>query len=349
MAQNGNGNNRLGKFEPARVIFTPKEVADIGLSNIEHVQNHIDKALPLNISPISSYVAPTLPGQLISIIAQTSNYKTAFLHAIEKYAAQYMAENGRSDEVIIHVSVEDCVDEQAQQLIAYRSGYSSSKLARGHIQDWKKVYDAAVEIAGIPIYRIGDSLSRPGEYQRLTLSNMLNAVKYLVDGKATGQPLKLAGLFFDYLQAFPIDIEARRVEYSQQRRLQVREDLYRLRHASVYFNCPVWVAVQAKQTIRIRNKLQIPHIYDGEESSSIAQRSDKVIQLCMPKTLYSPGTQITEGALNFIVQDNLLLVENGKQRGGLPAGRIWLCEIDFYRNEIVPVMDSDGNVFRQQK
>lgn len=346
MAQNSNG-SRAGKFDPKHVIFTPQEVADIGLNNIEHVHKHIERALPLNISPINAYFAPTFPGQLISVIAQTSNYKTAFLHAIERYAAQYLSENGRKDEVIIHVSVEDCVDEQAQQLIAYRSGYSANKLARGHIQDWKKVYDAAVEIAGIPIYRIGDSLARPGEYQRLTLTNMMNAVKHLVDGHVTGEPLKLAGLFFDYLQAFPIDTEARRVEYSQQRRLQVREDLYRLRHASVYFNCPVWVAVQAKQSIRVRNKLQIPAIYDGEESSSIAQRSDKVLQLCMPKTIYSAGTPIKEGAFNFIVQDNLLLIENGKQRGGLPAGRIWLCELDFYRNEIIPIQDSDGHVYRK--
>src|SRR3990172_2302508 len=112
-----------------------------------------------------------------------------------------------------------------------------------------------------------------------------------------------------------------------QRRLQVRSDIYRLRQAAAYFNAPVIVAVQAKQHLEgaPSKKFYLPGVFDGEESSSIAQRCDRVISMWMPKMTHSLGEVIDYKNTEFTVRENLLWVKICKQRGRLPAGRSWAC------------------------
>ncbi len=150
--------------------------------------------------------------------------------------------------------------------------------------------------------------------------------------------MKIAALFFDYLQAFPFDDEHRMMgDKDSQRRLQVRSDIYRLRQAAAYFNAPVVVAVQAKQHLEGAPSKQfyLPGVFDGEESSSIAQRCDRVISLWMPKMNHSLGEVIDYKNMVFTVRENLLWVKVCKQRGRLPAGRSWPCLIDFNLNRIL--------------
>ena len=170
---------------------------------------------------------------------------------------------------------------------------------------------------------------------------MIRSIKFLSE-KLLGHRVQTAGLFFDYLQAFPIDPEVRAAVHDQQRRLQVRSDMYRLRQAAAYFKCPVFVAVQAKQKLdgAPGPNMLLPGIYDGEESSSIAQRCDRIIQLWMPKQTHVIGTEIEHKGLKFMVAENLLWVRVGKQRGGLPSGRTWKCRIDFKKNSIAAEQNS---------
>jgi len=195
---------------------------------------------------------------------------------------------------------------------------------------------AAIKIGTIPIYRIGDSLARAEDFPELYLSNMIRAIKFLREN-LLGRKLKIAALFFDYLQAFPFDPETRRMSDKEaQRRLQVREDIYRLRQAGAYFESPVIIAVQAKQTLpNAPKQLMIPGIYDGEESSAIGQRSDRVIQLWLPKMNWPLGSTVDYGDFHFTVDENLLFIKVGKQRGRLPSGKTYKCRIDYQYNQIL--------------
>jgi len=78
----------------------------------------------------------------------------------------------------------------------------------------------------------------------------------------------------------------------------------------------------------------MPGIYDGEESSSIAQRADRILQLWMPKMTATIGSLIEHGNLQFTVEEDMLLIKVGKQRGGHPSGRIFAYRVDFARNEL---------------
>lgn len=326
------------EFDPRSVVYNPQEVAAFGLVAIRKMRDQKERGARLNIAEIRDYFAPVLPGQVCAIIAQTSNYKSGFMHFWERELATQLMEEERYDEAVIHVSVEEPVEEQAYLYYARETGQDAGVIARGEIQDWAKLEAAAVRIGSIPIYRIGDSLARAEDMPELYISNMVRSITALVTGGVTGKPVKPAALFFDYLQAFPFDPEVRRAAPTDQRRLQVREDIYRLRMAAAHFNCPVIVGVQAKQHLdgAPSQDIQQPGIYDGEESSAIAQRADRVITLWLPKQTHTVGTTIKHKDITFTVRENLLFVKVAKQRGSLPAGKTWACGVDFIKNTIAP-------------
>jgi hypothetical protein len=326
-------------FNPSNTVYTPLEVANAGLDYIKKLRDTKARSLGIGIPDIKDYFSPMQPGQVAAIIGQTSHYKSGLLHYIEHCNARQLMEEERNDESLIHVSVEEGIEEQAFLEFARHTGEDSGLIARGECQDWEKLIQATIKIGTIPIYRIGDSIARAEEMPNLYMSNIIRAIQFLVKEFNT----KPAGIYFDYLQAFPIDPEIKNAAHDQQRRLQVRADIYRLRQASSYFNCPVWVAVQAKQKLEgaFSSDFYMPGIYDGEESSSIAQRCDRILTLWLPKMTHPQGKQIIHGFTSFTVEENLLFIRVAKQRGGLPSGRMWKCRVDFNKNIIAPETELD--------
>lgn len=325
-------------FTPEEAVYTPPEASEYALEAIRNAKEHSKTGIPLPLGDeLSAYFAPVMPGQVAVILAQTSNYKSAFAHWWERKAANYLIDHERNDEAIIHISVEECVEEEVFLELGNEVGIESGKLARGDVQDWGALEKAAVRVGTIPIYRIGDSLARAEDMPNLYLSNMVRSVQSLVSGKVTGSPIKPAMIVIDYLQALPIDPEIKQASHEEQRRLQVRADFFRMRQAAAYFRCPVIVLVQAKQKLDgAKDDWKMPGVYDGEESSSIAQRADRMIGLWMPSKTSSVGSTVTNGIATYVIQENLLMVKVLKQRGGLPAGKTWPCIIDFAKNEIAP-------------
>lgn len=327
----------MSEYDPKTAVYTPTEVSTYGIEAIEKARDNKLRGIGINIAGVRDYFAPLMPGQVCGIIAQTSNYKSGFLHFIEHEAAKQLVAQGRTGEILVHVSVEEGVEEQAFLEFARVSGEDAGNLARGKVQDWKNLMGAAASVMGIPIFRIGDSLARADDMPNLYMSNMIRAIKSLQNEILEWKP-KIAGLFFDYLQAFPIDPETKNAAKLDQRRLQVRDDIFRLRQAANYFDCPVYVAIQAKQRLDgARPPIMLPGVYDGEETSSIAQRLDRVISLWMPKQTHPVGFTVNIGdGTYFKVAENQLWVKVCKQRGGLPAGKTWPCIVDFRKNLIAP-------------
>jgi len=326
-------------YDLRNAIYTPQQSATYSVQAAEQARANKNVGLSMPIPVLGDYFAPLAPGQVCAIIAQTSHYKSGFLHFLEHESAKRLMAEGREDEIIIHVSVEECVEEQTFLELARYSSEDAGGLAVGRIQDWDRLMKAAMEVGLIPIYRIGDSLARAEDMPNLYMSNMIRAIKLLVEELLDWRP-KVAGLFFDYLQAFPYDPEHNDLHIEGKRRLQVREDIYRLRQAAAYFKCPVFVAVQAKQHLEGANPpIMLPGIYDGEESSSIAQRCDRILSLWMPKNTHALGSTITAGSSSYLVEENSLWIKVAKQRGGLPSTKIFRCRIDFRTNSITMVDD----------
>lgn len=306
-------------FEAEKAIYTPAESATIALDAVRKAEANTQRGLVLPL--LSDYFAPLMPGELCILQAQTSNGKSLFMGDWERQAALQMQAEKR-DECIVHVSVEDLVETQIFYELGQQTGDMAGDLARGKVLDWNALEIAAVRVGTIPIYRIGSSIARAEYIPHLHFSNILLAIDYL----RKSWNIKPAAIFVDYLQALPFDPDVLKTEISNQRRLQVRQDIYRARMAAASFDCPVILAAQSKQSLSGHNPpFFIPGMYDIEETSSAAQRADRIISLWMPKTTYPVGHMLNDEP----VTENRMWVKVAKQRGGLPAGQAFRCEIDF--------------------
>lgn len=318
-------------------VNTPAETARKTVARIKKMEAERERAMPLQLPQIGNYFAALTPGELCGVLAQTSNYKTSFKAWWERNLAAHLKHQGREDEVIFHIDTENAVETLGVTEAARLSNHSVADLSRGNVRDWAEIIIAADKIADIEIYRIASSLGRD-DVPDLYLSNIYRAIRLATSGELYGRELKPACIFVDYLQALPLDPEVKRStrDKDKQRRLQVRDDVYRLRRMANHFACPVVMGVQAKQKLGWHPgpNMMLPGIYDGEETSAIAQRIDRYISLWMPKMTHTIGDSLKHGKMRFEVKENTLFLRVVKQRGGLPSGRIWQLEIDYKAQEI---------------
>jgi hypothetical protein len=319
------------------LVYTPTEATQAGIEYIKSISENKHRAMPVYISGMRDYFAPVMPGRIAAIIAQTSHYKSGFLRfQARETALEIASKEERQDECLFWVSTEEDVEEQMLHEFAHYSREPIHNLAHGTVLDWDRLLGHATEIGTVPIYRIAVSLAgtRDVNSTDLYMSNVARELVWAVEEFN----LKPAGLFVDYLQALPLDPEIRKSTPDARRRLQVREDVYRLRDAARELSCPVWVAIQAKQHLdhQISREFKMPGLYDGEETAAIAQRFDRVITAWLPKMDYPIGSPFKLGSREFETEENLLFLRVAKQRGGYPSGRIWACRIDYDTNTIEP-------------
>jgi replicative DNA helicase len=319
-------------FDPAKSVYTPPDSVIVAKQQIDRIKKESFRRVDFPVEGIDQYCAPMLPGEMCMVIGQTSNGKSQFGHFWARKLAKQLDSDGR-DEMIVHVSVEEAIETMTFYSLAAETEERAGDLARGIVQDWDRLNEAIVRVGTIPIYRIGSSLARSEDYPNLTISNMIRAIDYIQD---TWPGVRIAAMFFDYLQAFAIDHENRGLnDRFNQRRHQITDDVNRLRQVSAKYGCPVIVMVQAKQILNLQRPSCVPGIYDGQESSSIAQRADRIIQLAMPKMHYALGQMINiSDSVSYVVRENSIFIEVGKQRGGMPSGAMFPCLIDFRTQEI---------------
>ena len=329
-------------LDPRRAIYTPQQVARIGVMNAEFIEANKGFGIHLGIERIDGYFAPALPGQLVVILAQTSHYKSGFLHAVEYNIAKDILDEGRQDDIVVHVSVEEGVEEQSYLEFCRLTGEFPGKVAIGEVKDWGALKSAAIEASVLPIYRIGNSLERAEDIPELYLSNIEKSLHTLQNDLLDWKP-RFSAIFFDYLQALPFDAERRRVGMEDRRSEQVKHDIYRMRELANLYKCPVFVAVQAKQELAgAKPPVMIPDQYDCKESSYIPERADRIITLWMPKKTSVVGETFDYTGRQWTVAENMLWLKVAKQRGGLPSGAVFPCRVDFARNKITP----DPDVYR---
>lgn len=315
------------------MIYTPPEVATLGIQAIERMAANQHRAIPLDIVGLRDYFAPLLPGEMCIVQAQTSNFKSGLMDIWSHQVATQLKRQGR-DEVVLFIATEDTIESQAFMQLARASGEDAGQLARGLAQNMESIQCAALQIGTIPIFRVGDSMARDLGWEHFFLTNIFKAVDQVIGGSVTGRKLKLGAIFADYLQTIAGDPS----DAQDVRRLQVRSDVLRLRSAAVRYDCPLVLGVQAKQELSgaPSSSLYIPGVYDGMETSTIATTAERVLSLWMPKMTHRIGQEVVHGDLRFTVKENSLFVRVCKQRGRLPSGKIFQCVIDFRTNEITP-------------
>lgn len=328
------------------LIFTPHEVAMAGYNATARAIEYKDVGIPLRVSgsDMGDYFAPLLPWEICAVQAQTHNGKTMFTDWWERDAAEYLSESKQEGD-IVHISLEESIEAMAFTEYGRLLDILPAKLARGEFGDLGKLKVAMKEIDNCRVWRIAESAERAEDETALTLTNIYRALKAMQEGQIA-KATKIRMITLDYLQALPIDPEAKKAAPEAARRLQVRDDVYKLRKMTVHLKAPIVVCVQAKQKLDGNNPpFEIPGMYDGEETSSIAQRFDRMISLWMPKVSKPVGTKVyRENELVFQVAEDMVFAKVNKQRGGLPSGKVFELKTDYDKREYYGAYGRSQNV-----
>lgn len=328
-------------------IYAPNETSLLGIEQAKKAAAHSQFGIELDIkgTDIKDYFAPLLPWEICAVQAQTSNGKTMFTNYWMRQIAEQLNRQKR-DEIIIYVSLEESIEAMAFTEFGRILNQKPADFARGSFTDWAKMNMAKTQIDGVPVWRIAASAATPENAPELTLSNIYRAIRELVDGNITGDKWKPAVVVVDYLQVLPIDPEIKKATHEEQRRLQVAQDVERLRKMTIALECPIIVPLQAKQELKGNNPpYMIPGTYDGMETSAIATRFDRIVSLWIPKTTYLVGSTAwdRDKTKSITVSENQSFIKVNKQRGGLPAGKTWELKIDYEQQEYTDVFYSKKN------
>lgn len=321
----------------AKHVYTPLEVANAGYNEAERAAKLGNKAIPFpTISGVDchEYIAPFMPWEIIQVLGQTHNGKSTTFDWLETEIAAFLKEK-RPDECLVHVSLEENLEAMAFYQYSKILKISPSEIAGGQVPHERMIF-AHSKISGIDIFRIADSSQEEDTGIDtdipLTLSNIYKHIKALQNGDVTGQPRKVAAVFIDYLQALPFDDENKR-RGEDKRRLQVRDDVYRMRKMTTHIGCPIFCAVQAKQQLTGNNPpFMLPGLFDGKEASEIGERFDRTLSIWMPKTSYTIGSSQKEIGT---ITEEMFWLKAVKQRGGFPSGKAWELKWDFHNHKLV--------------
>lgn len=320
-------------------IYSPVETSNQAIAQYRKAKEQKDSGIELNIKgtnpTFGEYFAPLLNWEICAVQAQTSNGKTMFANYWVRQIAEQLRRQKR-DEVIIYVSLEESIEAMAFSEFGRVLDVKPAEFARGVYEDESKILLAKSEIDNIPVWRIAESANSPENSPALTLSNIYRSIQELASGNITGEKWKPAVVVVDYLQVLPIDPEIKKTPLQEQRRLQVANDVNRLRKMTVALQCPIIVPLQAKQELSGSNPpYHIPGTYDGRETSEIATRFDRIISLWLPKTTFPVGTYASnkDKSTGFTVTEEQCFIKVNKQRGGLPAGKVWELRVDYNKKE----------------
>ena len=310
--------------ERPKILYEPGHRAALAMKAARNLENDAARSLRTGLgAAFDEYFLPMRPGNLISVIAMSGHGKSAVMQCVSRNCAQQLRDQDRKDECIVFVTWEQTVEEMGLIDIGRLCGLTLDDFARGRVEDWDEILRASVQSMSLPVFTVGHSLENRREVPRVTLEDVSIAIRNLEDAIR----MRPALIVLDYLQG----MDSPRGN-SEDRRLEVRTNTYDAKNLAFEMGCPVMMGCQAKQTLMER-KIQLPGQYDGEESAAIAQKSDAIIGLWMPKKSMSWGSKVTVGTHEYEITDRLLLALVAKQRFG-PDGQHFAFSLDGGRNII---------------
>lgn len=315
------------KPKPEDVVFSPQQASVLAVRSVEYRRDAKSAGIKTGIKDLDFDLLPLRGGELISIIAFTSNYKTGTMAYIAKNACDQI--NADDGEIIIYLSWEQSVEEQTLLDISFTSMIEASRLYKGDLTEiqWNQMMKASVERATKPLWLIGHSESSGSRRPRLSMTDVGAALAYVVDV----QQRKPRLIVLDYLQRINRD-DCR----SSDIRVAHMEVVDRAKDMSLAFGCPVILGTQAGRQL-LERRWKMPTLADSLESSNLEQSSDKVIALWYPKTTEPLNNEIRySNTQSYTVTNNLLLMSILKQKYGRAPTLISL-HVQPEVNKIYPI------------
>ncbi len=319
----------MDKQEGRDIVWTPNDAVASALDVIRQRMKTIGLGVRLGIADVDDYLLPARPGELITVLGRTSNYKTGFMQYWARSAANQIVEEKVLGQCVVYVTWEQAVEEMVAFDLAYTARISATDLYQSRINDKemeriRKII--APQRAMLPVYLIGHSAQEGRRRPRLTLSAVAVGLKIIREEFE----LKPRVIVLDYLQQSE-------TERGEDRRMQMYEVVYRCKDMALAFGCPVVMGCQVRRE-EYKSKWGVPSITAGAETSNVEHTSDKILGLWYPIRQYVPGLSLEAPDKSTIeVTENTLILRVLKQRMG-PAGRWFVLYVDAARNELASMV-----------
>lgn len=310
--------------ELLKIVYTPNDIARLTLRTVEQRIVNKGQGLRTNIASLDKILMPFFPGELVGVMARTSNYKTGFMQYLARQFVKQIDAQADDKEMVVYVTWEVSVEELGFYDIAHMVQLDAAQVWQGNVSEeaLAQIRNAAMHRAAQPIWIIGHSLTRRRELRKLTLGSVRDALLAV----ETHQGFHPRAVFLDYLQEIdPIE--------GQDRRERMINNVEMAKQLARDCGCPVFMGVQAGRRVDER-AFRLPQVGDGEETSRLEQASDKLIALWLPKNNLAIGDTLPE--LGWKVTENLLVLGLRKQRLG-DSGHVLPLYVDPSRNDIKPM------------
>ena len=292
-----------------KTIFSPQQVSVQATALVEERSRTTDRGIKTGISAVDKILNPHRPGELRVVLGYTSNYKSGLMNYIARHNARLLAEGSNPNRVIITVTWEQSVEEQGVTDLAQLAPIDITRMMRGEMRDddWRKLRAAAVQRGALPWWLIGHSSEGKVRRPRMSLTDVANALAYLVDEQCVSPAL----ICLDYLQRI-------RREGESDARLQYSDMVDRCKDMALAFGVPVMLGSQASRRIKQQSSpWRLPQPDDGQETSNLEQSADSLLSLWMPKQDFPVNHKIEYGDLHLTVTPNLLVLGIMKQKFGV--------------------------------
>lgn len=314
------------KQDITTIVFDPQTASSLAVNLVGELRKDAAGGIKSGIGDLDRMLLPFRPGELVTVLGYTSNYKSGFMNWLSKQAVKEIIRDQSEDEFVARVTWEQSVEEDTLSWLAGDADLSITKLARGMIdeKEWKLLEKSSVKRAITPMWIVGHSQleqkDRRRSRPRMTMTDIGRALEYICND-ATEKKIKPKMIVLDYLQRIRPDEKD-----GATKREQMMEAVNRAKDAAIAFGCPVLLGVQTgRQTMDREDKT--PTIDDGQETSNIEQSSDKMFGVWYPIKTEEQGKIIA----GVPVSKNLLIVRLLKQKMG-EAPKTFALYVDPEKN-----------------
>lgn len=281
-------------FNPRPFVKTANQTWADKLAFDKFIKENDHLKMPFHVEGLEDLVPPQYPGELAIYLAKSHHGKSTALRDAA-FKAQKRIED--SDGFFVGmVSLEDTSETTAaKQGMKYKNPLD--------YQDDQFIF-------------VGNAFNMSMEDMgNLNAGNIIRALDYGIEQFPS--KIGYSAIFVDYAQIIPPDPERRTLLNSDQKRLQVADDVRRLFHAAKHFKCPVGLASQALikgQRDNYTSKMMIPGAADAAETGELYSIPDCVYSYWQPKHNHPMGSRVEEGNWSFEVDPNLCFVRVLKRR-----------------------------------
>lgn len=310
---------------PETIVYTPAQVSAMSMAAVDERRKTPGAGIRMHLPDVDKKFLPMRPGELITVLGRPSNYKSGLMQYVARKAAEEC--DMQAGECVVYVTWEQAIEEMGIVDLAHATGIDAAAIAQGDVRDWDSLMRAAINRGKLPLFVFGHSFARRKSRPRLTLTNVLDALRWLED---TGK-FRPRLICLDYLQRI-LGETGKRSERVMDRRGEMIEAVDASKDMALAMAASTMLGVQAGRQCDERS-WKLPWIGDGQETANIEQSSDKMFSVWMPKTSEPAGSTVSEGNSELAVTDNLLILGMPKQKLG-PAPAWWPLYVDAAHNEI---------------